>query len=273
MIEFNDLLIKAGLEPSDVMVMRHRPAEKELRAVLPWLAAERHGIYNAYQSNHSDVVEKALARSKYLASFIGHESGRAVFVGLYEVAGYEAVTVQQFWALPENAELQQLGMRGPSEGRSSFWFDLRLSPVFSDWKGRLVIDWAGIERSWWRWAARNQFPVRAINEESLLVRAMPDWQSLSIDWPQLKLLPVSWQQALAQWRGIYYIFDKASGQGYVGSASGSENIWGRWLNYAATGDGGNRLLRGREPEQFVFSILQRVSPDMPSDEVVKIENS
>ncbi|WP_211259283.1 GIY-YIG nuclease family protein [Stenotrophomonas koreensis] len=273
MIEFNDLLIKAGLDPSEVMVMRHRPTEKELRAVLPWLAAERQELYNAFQSNHGEVVEKALTRAKYLASFIGHESGRAVFVGLYEVAGHEQVTVQHFWALPGNAELQQLGTRGPKDGRASFWFDLQLSPILSAWKGRLVIDWTGIERSWWRWASRNQFPVRAIHEESLLVKAMPDWQSLSLDWAQLTVLPKSWQQVLAQWRGIYYIFDKASCQGYVGSASGNENILRRWLNYAASGDGGNRLLRGLDPEQFVFSILQRVSPDMPSDEVVQVENS
>lgn len=273
MIEFNDLLIKAGLDPAVVMVMRHRPTEKELRAVLPWLAAERHEVYNAYQSNHGEVVEKALARAKYLASFIGHESGRAVFVGMYEVAGYEQVAARQFWTLPGNAELRQLGTRGPKDGRDSFWFDLQATPILSAWKGRLVIDWTGIERSWWRWASRNQFPVRAIHEESLLVRAMPDWQSLSLDWAQLTLLPKSWQQALAQWRGIYHIFDKASCKGYVGSASGSENILGRWLGYAASGDGGNRLLRGRDPEQFVFSILQRVSPDMSSDEVVQVENS
>ena len=64
MIELNDLLSKAGLDPATVMVMRHRPSEKELRAVLPWLAAERHAVYNAYQSNHGEVVEKALAKAR-----------------------------------------------------------------------------------------------------------------------------------------------------------------------------------------------------------------
>src|SRR5690606_15142109 len=81
------------------------------------------------------------------------------------------------------------------------------------------------------------------------------------------------RQALAQWRGIYYIFDRAAHLGYVGSASGGDNLLGRWQNYAASGDGGNRLLRGRNPEDFVFSILQRVSPDMTAEEIVSIENT
>lgn len=94
MIDLNDLLTKAGLDPATVMVMRHRPMEKDLRAVLPWLAAERHAVYNAFQSNHSEVVEKALSRARYLASFIGHEAGRAVFVGVCEVASYEVVSAR-----------------------------------------------------------------------------------------------------------------------------------------------------------------------------------
>lgn len=273
MLEFNDLLAKAGIDPKTVMVMRHRPTEKALRAVLPWMAAEKPEIYNAYQSSHGEVVEKALAKAGYLASFIGHAPGHAVLVGLYEVAGYTRVSVDEFWSLPGNAYLRELGTKGPNDERHSFWFDLRPHPCFAQWKGKLVIEWTGIERSWWRWAARNHLPVHAIHEESLLVSAMPDWQTLTLKWQELSLLPATWRQALAQWRGIYYIFDREAHMGYVGSASGGDNLLGRWLDYAASGDGGNRLLRGRNPADFVFSILQRVSPDMPAEDVVAIENT
>lgn len=58
-----------------------------------------------------------------------------------------------------------------------------------------------------------------------------------------------------------------------GSASGGDKLLGRWLNYAASGDGGNGLLRGRDPHGFVFSMLQRVSPDMPAEDVVQVENT
>ena len=102
---------------------------------------------------------------------------------------------------------------------------------------------------------------------------MPGWESLSIDWQQLGFLPLSWQSALAQWRGIYLIIDQSDGRQYVGSACGSENILQRWRDYARTGHGGNRDLRARDPRNFVFSILQRVSPDLPETDVISIENT
>ncbi|WP_126968488.1 GIY-YIG nuclease family protein [Xanthomonas arboricola] len=273
LIELNDLLEKTGISPAEVVVMRHRPTEPELRAVLPWLASEQQKLYNAYQSNHGEVVEKALTKARYLASFIGHAPGHAVFVGLYEVAGSSRVTSAEFWSLPDNARLREFGTRGPKDGWDSLVFDLRCTEHMAEFKGKLILLWTGIERSWWRWAARNRLPVAAIYEESLLVRAMPEWQELALDWKQLQLLPMSWRQTLAQCRGIYYIFDRSACLGYVGSAYGSDNILGRWLNYAASGDGGNRLLRGRDPNNFAFSILQRVSPDLPADDVVALEGT
>ena len=47
----------------------------------------------------------------------------------------------------------------------------------------------------------------------------------------------------------------------------------RWRNYRDTGHGGNRLLRRRDPAAFVFTILQRVSPDMQASEVAQLEAS
>jgi hypothetical protein len=271
MIALDDLLYKAGVDPRNVMVMRHRPTEKALRQVLPTLAAERHEIYNTYQCQHGETVEKALSRASHLASFIGHEAGRALFVGLYAVAGFRRIGAAQYWRMPGNAELKAHGTRGPVAGRSPLWFDLRLQPELSDLKGRLVVQWPGIERSWWRWASRNRFAVHCIHEESRLIRPMPAWNELVLDWPGLKMLPDSWCQALSHWRGVYYVFDTSLKQGYVGSASGSDNLLGRWKGYAASGHGGNRLLRQCNPEHFEFSILERVSPDMDASEVVAIE--
>ena len=37
----NDLLIRKGIDPEQVLVMRHRPHERQLNKVLPWLAADR----------------------------------------------------------------------------------------------------------------------------------------------------------------------------------------------------------------------------------------
>ena len=99
------------------------------------------------------------------------------------------------------------------------------------------------------------------------------WNELVLTWEELGLLPAGWKSALREWRGIYYIFDASDGKGYVGSAYGHNNILGRWQHYAASGHGGNKLLKRRNPRDFQFSILQRVSPDMADDDVIRVEST
>ena len=50
-------------------------------------------------------------------------------------------------------------------------------------------------------------------------------------------------------------------KGYVGSASGAQNLLGRWQHYAGTGDGGN------------LNLLEVVAPDMDRDEVNQREQN
>lgn len=273
MIDLNDLLQKASLDPARTVVMRHRPTEKSLRKALPWLIEDRPDLFVAYQSQHGPNVEKMLVKASYLASFVADGPGRALFVGIYAVKGFRQMTVAQFWARHENQELKAFGTRGPRPGQVPAWFDLKKAPPLSELGGRLVVEWPGPERSWARWANRNKFPIDAIHQESVFYREMSPWDELLLTWQELKVLPKRWKQDLSQWRGVYYIRDRASGKGYVGSACGADNIWGRWSNYAATGHGGNRLLRAIKPENLSFCILQRVSPDMTPDEVVAVENS
>ena len=54
--ELNDLLGKDGIDPKTVLVLRHRPTERQFRKVLPWLAAERPDTYNAYQQVQGPTV-------------------------------------------------------------------------------------------------------------------------------------------------------------------------------------------------------------------------
>jgi hypothetical protein len=273
-MNFNDLLTGKDINPQDVIVMRHRPSEPELRKVLPWLAAERPDLFNAYQqTQRSETVEKAVLTAKYVASFIGYESGKGVFVGLYSVGKTRPLTGAQFWEEPAYKELKVFGAKGWAEGRTSIlWIDLALRDFYADWKGKLIIRWSS-ERSWWRRAHRNEFPVHAVLEDSMLDAAMPSWDELNLSWEDLRVLPTRWCNALSQWRGIYYIFDPTVGKGYVGSAYGKDNLLGRWQNYKESGHGGNSLLKDRNPHAFQFSILQRVSPDMDESDVIRLEST
>jgi hypothetical protein len=273
-LTLNHLLESSGLSLSEVLVFRHRPYEPPLNRVIGWLAAERPDLFDCYQSTHASRTESALARAKYLVSFIRHRPGTALFVGLYAVREVRKITVEQALARPCHQELMSLGMSGykATEMRHELLeFDMPGTGWHESWHGRLVIRWPGLERSWFRWADRNSFEVEAIAPESLLVRAMPEWDELTVAWDQLGVLPSSWRAALSQWRGIYLIIDESDGKQYVGSAYGTENILQRWMNYARTGHGGNKLLRERNPHDLRFAILQRVSPDMEDVEVIRIE--
>jgi hypothetical protein len=274
-MDFTSILTDKDIDPHNVLVLRHRPSEPQFRKVLPWLAAEKPHVFNAYQQTQSEKLENAMMGMKYLASFIGHEAGKALFVGIYSIGKSKPMTYDQYWKLPAHVELKDLGMKGfTGERRSSLlWFELVLTDFFAPWKGKLIIKWPPPERSWWRRAHRNVFALHAILEESALDAAMPAWDEINLSWDELRVIPGSWRMALSQWRGIYYIYNQAEGKGYVGSAYGDTNILGRWLNYAASGHGGNILLRQRDPKNFRFTVLQRVSPDMDASDVIRLEGT
>jgi hypothetical protein len=269
-MDLKDLLTKQGLDLNKVMVMRHRPTEPGMRRVLPWLAGERPEVFNAYQQTQHPDAEKALKRADVVASFIAQEGDKAVFVGLYRRKTWRPVTAEQFWAIPAVAEMKPFRLGGLERRETCMWFELELTDIYSEWKGRLVVKWPP-GRLWWRWAKSNSFPIHAIHEESLF--DTEPWDRLTLTWEELPMLPSKFKATLRQWRGIYYIFDVKLGKGYVGSASGEENILGPWLDYAASGHGGNKKLKERDPRNFLFTILQRPSPDTGRDEVCRIEAS
>ncbi len=278
-MNLNDLFLGKGIDTRQVLVFRHRPHEPELNKVLPWLAAEKPDVFNAYQQTQGEKLEKVMSTMKgagYVASFIGHEPGKALFIGLYSIGGSKPLTREEYWQVPAHIEMKTFGMKGFTEEQSRtsiLWFDLALTDFYASWKGKLIVSWPPPERSWWRRAHRNEVPILAILEDSALDAAMPEWDEIVFTWEELGILPTRWKSALSQWRGIYYIFDTSDGKGYVGSAYGESNLLGRWLNYAARGHGGNCLLRQRDPRNFRFSILQRVSPDMDASNIIRLEGS
>ena len=105
---FNNLLAEQKINPADVLVLRHtpRPADGKLKEVLPWLAAIRPDVFNAYQQTQGRRVEKMMLRAKFVASFIGLEKRQgsvehaAVFVGLYKVGENTPLTYNEFWEKP-----------------------------------------------------------------------------------------------------------------------------------------------------------------------------
>ena len=279
-MNLNNLLESKGIDPQQVLVLRHRPNEPELNKVLPWLAAEEPDVFNAYQQTQGERVERAMLAmtgTGYIASFIGREPGKALFVGLYSIGESKPLSREEFWQVPAYVKLKTFGMRGFADERATasvLWFDLTLlTDFYGLWKGKLIVSWPPPERAWWRRAHRNEFPILAVLEDSALDAALPEWDEIDFTWEALQILPTRLRSKLSEWRGIYYIFDTLGRKGYVGSAYGESNLLGRWLSYAARGDGGNKLLRQRDPSSFRFTILQRVSPDSEASDVIRLEGS
>jgi hypothetical protein len=143
--------------------------------------------------------------------------------------------------------------------------------TYKEWKGRLVVKWPP-DASGGGGPRAMIFPFTPFTRRACLTpRCHRD--QLSLTWEVLRVLPTKWKTALRHWREIYYIFDVKVAKGYVGSACGEENILGRWLDYSASGHGGNKMLKERQPSDFVFTILQRTSPDMEADEINLPESS
>lgn len=271
-MDLHQLLLQEGIDPASTLVIRHCPTEPQIRKELTWLAAENPEVYNAYQQCQFPRVENQLKQASHLASFIGHEPGHAVFVGVYENGMPKSVSQSWRSRYPALRTLMALGM--PNGPEDCLWFDLRLTRVLHQWHGKLVIKWPGKEVSYSRWAHKDsRFEVTVIHDESILTPSIPDWRSLVFRWDELERIPKSWKAALREWCGIYYIFDTRSKKGYVGSAYGKENLLGRWIGYAKTGHGGNRQLRVLKPNGFVFSILERMSQDTPMEDIIARENA
>ena len=181
-MEFNDLL--GDIDPNDVIVFRHRPKEPKLRKILPWLVEEKPDIFNAYQQTQGPKVEKAMLQAKYVASFIGHKAGKAIFVGLFKNNGHKPLSYNQQWRTPALVELKtKYGTSGMDDkDKSCLWFDLVCLDFLAGWKGKLIVNWPGKELSWWRWANRNKFEILAITEDSTFDRKMPKWNQMNLNW-------------------------------------------------------------------------------------------
>ena len=77
-MNLSDLLRSKDVDPQQVLAFRHRPLEPELNKVLPWLAAEKPEVFNAYQQAQTKQVEQKMTRAGYVAAF--NEQGLAGLV-------------------------------------------------------------------------------------------------------------------------------------------------------------------------------------------------
>ncbi|TIC86385.1 GIY-YIG nuclease family protein [Nocardioides sp. GY 10127] len=256
-LTFADLLGLAGIDSEDVRLVRHQDGRlRPGRLHEAW--RQDAGAFEQYQATQARETWPVGCR---LASFIVTEARKTVFVGLYRVDGVGS------------AETGSLDVLTGADVSGHLQYDLVLLNDLAAYRDRVVIDWGAGTRSWVQRAANQPKPILEIADQS--EPRFPGFREFVRPVEDVPTLPPGWQQVLRSVKGVYLLVDMDSGQQYVGSAKGADSLYGRWLQYATDGHGGNVGLRkagehGRR--RYQVSVLEVVDENTPDTTIEQIES-
>lgn len=257
MLMFNDLLALEGMDSTAVRLVRNQDSR-----------LGRGRLYEAWR-NHRQAFEDYLSvQSKdrfpgggLLAEFVVTEAQKTVFVGLYRVDGVGRCPSGSTDALLKH------------DISGNFRYDLTLLEELAAYRDRVVIDWGAGTRSWVQRAANQPKSVIEIAEQ--YEPRFPGFREFVRPVSDIPTLPNGWQQVLRSVKGVYLLVDLDSGHQYVGSAKGADSLFGRWMEYATDGHGGNLGLRKAASEgrrRYQVSVLEVVEETTPDVTIEQIES-
>jgi hypothetical protein len=261
MLLFTDLLVKAGFVPSQVRLLRHQTKAPNGRT--PYvLWRDQRAAFEEYQSVQTTGNRASLAAPIW-ASFVAPPTGGTLFAGLYSAE--RTGPADPAWIDP----LYSVSGAGLTADALDRYQTIRV-PQLDDYAGRLWIEWGAGARSWIQRADRqNKLIVeltRAFRED-----AFPGYTHFVTNVSEIQALPATWVSALRAARGVYLLTSAKTREQYVGSATGDGGFFGRWLNYAADGHGGNIGLRSSEPSDYQISILEVSGSAAIPEEIIAVE--
>lgn len=198
-----------------------------------------------------------------VVSLIHLHSNKWLFVGVWKIDG---VTVK-------------------SSAEKS-WFEYSTHEVagLEHLSGRTLVEFSRSFRASYLTGSRyaDQLVVSQILEDRMSMADFPGYSSVLISFAQLRHIVVrdlaAWRSALKSVAGVYLVTDVSCGKLYVGSAYGTEGIWGRWSTYASSLHGHNRELKelvakmgDAHAKNFQFSILEICDVMETQDQVLARE--
>ncbi|MCL8026012.1 GIY-YIG nuclease family protein [Nocardioides bruguierae] len=256
-LTFNHLLALAGVDAAQVRLVRHQDGRlRPGRLYEAW--RQDRGAFERYQAVQS---KDRFPLGGVLAGFVVTEARKTVFVGLYRVDGVST--------RPDDSTDLVTG-----HDVSGFHdYELTLLDELADYRDRVVIDWGPGTRSWVQHAAKQPKTVVEIAEQ--YEPRFPGFREFVRPIEDIPTLPNGWQQVLRSVKGVYLLVDRDSGHQYVGSAKGADSLFGRWLQYATDGHGGNEGMKkaaapGRR--RYQVSVLEVVDENTPDTTIEQIES-
>jgi len=259
---FSDILLKAGLNPERVKLIRHALTDKGFKSCYD------KGMVLEYTRQQKKDFSK---NYDYWCVFISDKGTKAKFYACYKVGT----------SVPDTADVVPAGFPNPKwfQGKQAF-YELTHVDALKEYEGKLIIEWGKSARMWHQ-KGTTEKPIIAIQPDPKKV--FSGFENLILTYDELKeivenpLVYSEWHTAFAAVNAVYLIVDRESGAQYVGSAYGKDGLLGRWACYVSSHHGNNKEMKSlicSYPERyryFQFSILQILPKTLAAHEIIQIE--
>ena len=134
-----DLLVRADVEPELVLAMRH--TKSKFRDKL-W-ARPKAKLFVDYQKGQGSYVQKKVLNKKYIASFVGHEPGKAILclLACTVLATRRVCQLQPFTVCQQIRSYWHLECIVAVKVAPRYWIELNRVKRFEYLESSLVIRW------------------------------------------------------------------------------------------------------------------------------------
>ncbi|MEX1230971.1 MAG: GIY-YIG nuclease family protein [Planctomycetaceae bacterium] len=259
-ILFNSLLREAIISLADVRLLRHKD-QRAQRGRGPYeLYRDNRPEFESYQSTQ-DVKNRARLAAPLWASFVGTPRGETLFAGIYR-ARYIGLL---------RSDKKKPHVDGFDLAGSCDEYELALDERFTEFDGRLVIDWGDGKRSWIQRADQQEKKIIELRTE-FREPDFPGYLHLVGSLSEIARAPRSWIVALIACRGVYLLTCPKTREQYVGSAAGEGGFWQRWKDYMENGHGNNLGLQSRDPSDYQVSILEVAGSSATCEDILQAES-
>ncbi len=267
MLTINQILKLQTDFPSDMIIEgKNRNTKLMFHKVDPKrIDINPHFHLNGFQDFQKEHHNTFFANTSYILSF-WYEGKVAEFIGAYRLG------------LPTIDKVQD-SKTGKLRDRY-FFHQMDEIDFLSEFKNRLIIKWTNPSANYGRWIDDEKFEVYSIKlkSDNNIGKLPKNYFEINLNFRELQRLfdysidNSEWHDYLTNRSGVYLILDKSDGQQYIGSAYGVQGFWGRWQDYATTGDGGNKGLKNKDFNNFQFSILFETLNTIDKEKIIDIES-